>query len=75
MSAKRNHYTSTPLMRMDKHPKSVEWEEAPVVLEQDAHRVRHYGLLQLIMMILLPIVSSVSRIFSNCSGSSSTSTS
>ena len=55
MSAKRNHYTSTPLMRMDKHPKSVEWEEAPVVLEQDAHRVRHYGLLQLIMMILLPI--------------------
>ena len=49
MSAKRNHYTSTPLMRMDKHPKSVEWEEPPVVLEQDAvGRVRHYRLLQLI---------------------------
>ncbi len=55
MSAKRNHYTSTPLMRMDKHPKSVEWEEAPVVLEQEAHRVRHYRLLQLIMIVLLPI--------------------
>ena len=56
MSAKRNHYTSTPLMRMDKHPKSVEWEEPPVVLEQDAvGRVRHYRLLQLIMIVLLPI--------------------
>ena len=55
MSAKRNHYTSTPLMRMDKHPKSVEWEEAPVVLEQETERVRHYRLLQLIMILLLPI--------------------
>ena len=55
MSAKRNHYTSTPLMRMDKPPKSVEWEEAPVVLEQEATRVRRYRLLQFIMIILLPI--------------------
>ena len=55
MSAKRNHYTSTPLMRMDKKPKSVEWEEAPVVLEQEAEHVRRYRLLQLIMLVLLPI--------------------
>ncbi len=55
MSAKRNHYTSTPLMRMDKKPQSVEWEEAPVVLEQETQRVRHYRVLQIIMLVLLPI--------------------
>ena len=42
-------------MRMDKHPKSVEWEEAPVVLEQETVRVHHNRLLQLIMVVLLPI--------------------
>ena len=66
MSAKRNHYTSTPLMRMDKHPKSVEWEEAPVVLEQEAvGRTRHYRLLQLIMVILLPIGFIVTLLLNN----------
>ena len=55
MSAKRNHYTSTPLMRMDKHPRSVEWEEAPVVLEHETERLRHYRVLQLIMLCLIPI--------------------
>ena len=67
MSAKRNHYTSTPLMRMDKHPKSVEWEEAPVVLEHEATRVRHYRLLQLIMIILLPIGFIVTLLLGNSS--------
>ena len=67
MSAKRNHYTSTPLMRMDKHPKSVEWEEAPVVLEQDVTRVRHYKLLQVIMIILLPIAFIVTLILGQSS--------
>ena len=62
MSAKRNHYTSTPLMRMDKHPKSVEWEEAPVVLEQEAARVRRYRLLQFIMIVVLPIAFIVTLI-------------
>ena len=62
MSAKRNHYTSTPLMRMDKHPKSVEWEEAPVVLEQEGERVRHYRILQVIMLFLLPIAFVVTLI-------------
>ena len=65
MSAKRNHYTSTPLMRMDKHPKSVEWEEAPVVLEQEATRVRRYRVLQLIMILLLPIGFIVTLLLGN----------
>lgn len=68
MSAKRNHYTSTPLMRMDKQPKSVhQWKEAPVVLEQEAERVKRYRILQVVMSLLLPIAFIVTLILGGTS--------
>jgi len=62
MSAKRNHYTSTPLMRMDRNPQSVIRDEPPVVLEQETVRVKRYRVLQSILIVLLPILFIVALI-------------
>ncbi|MBQ8080857.1 MAG: hypothetical protein IJ240_03050 [Clostridia bacterium] len=52
----RNHYSSTPLIHMDKTKagRAVE-EDAPVVLEEEEERVRRYGFLQFIVILLLPL--------------------
>ena len=56
MNGKRNHYSSTPLMRMDKH-KSSDYQayQEPAVIEDEPYdRPRKHRLLQLILLLLLP---------------------
>ena len=55
MSSRRNHYSSTPLMRMDKHkapePQSY---EPPVIEDETYEKPKQHRLLQLILLLLLP---------------------
>ena len=57
MNSRRNHYSSTPLMRMDKHkmPEPQSYYEPPVIEDETIDRPRKNGLLQLCLLFVLPV--------------------
>ena len=56
MNSRRNHYSSTPLMRMDKHKPSdtQDYREPPVIEDESYEPPRRFGFLQLVLLLLLP---------------------
>ena len=56
MNGRRNHYSSTPLMRMDKNKQSdYQAYQEPRVIEDDIYdKPKKHRLLQVFLLLLLP---------------------
>ena len=56
MNSRRNHYSSMPLMRMDKHkmPEPKSYSEPPVIEDETLDKPRRFRLLGFVMILLMP---------------------